>query len=127
MNRPTRVPASSVVRMKSASNMMAKWYQKAFMPAPPTTAEKISDIPSAKVGAPPVRESRLASSTSFAAWASASGEMAKPKLVTAWEADSTVVPMTPPGELTAKKSPGSMMQAAMIAMTATKDSVSMAP
>ncbi len=97
------------------------------MPAPPTTEEKISDIPSAKVGAPPVRESRVASSTSFAAWASASGEMAKPKLVTAWEADSTVVPMTPPGELTAKKSPGSMMQAAMIAMTATKDSVSMAP
>ena len=30
MKRPTRVPASSVVRMKSASNMIAKWYQSAF-------------------------------------------------------------------------------------------------
>ena len=26
-NLPMRVPASTVVRMKSASNMMAKWYQ----------------------------------------------------------------------------------------------------
>ena len=26
MKRPTRVPASSVVRMNIASNMMAKWY-----------------------------------------------------------------------------------------------------
>ena len=29
MKRPTRVPASSVVRMNSASNMIAKWYQSA--------------------------------------------------------------------------------------------------
>ena len=28
MNRPTRVPASMIVRMNSASNMIAKWYQK---------------------------------------------------------------------------------------------------
>src|SRR2546427_7876822 len=27
MKRPTRVPASSTVRIKSASNMIAKWYQ----------------------------------------------------------------------------------------------------
>lgn len=91
------------------------------------TEEKICDIPSAKVGAPPVRERRLVSSTSFAACASASGEMANPKCVTAWEAVSTLVPMTPHGEFTAKNRPGSMMQAAMIAMTATKDSVSIAP
>ena len=32
MNRPTRVPASSVVRMNSASNMIAKWYQSAIAP-----------------------------------------------------------------------------------------------
>ena len=25
--RPTRVPVSTAVRMKTASNMMAKWYQ----------------------------------------------------------------------------------------------------
>ena len=34
MKRPTRVPASSVVRMNSASNMMAKWYQSAIIPWP---------------------------------------------------------------------------------------------
>ena len=33
MNRPTRVPASSVVRMNSASNMIAKWYQSAIAAA----------------------------------------------------------------------------------------------
>ncbi len=32
MNRPTRVPVSIVVRMNSASNMMAKWYQSAIRP-----------------------------------------------------------------------------------------------
>src|SRR5881396_1305638 len=30
--RPTRVPESTVVRMNSASNMMAKWYQYAIGP-----------------------------------------------------------------------------------------------
>lgn len=88
--------------MKSASNMMAKWYQNAFIADPPTTAEKISAMPSANVGAPPVRESRLASSTSLAAWARASGLMVKPKLATAWEADWTLSPITPTGALMAK-------------------------
>lgn len=38
MNRATRVPASTVVRMNSASNMIAKWYQNAFSPpGPPNT------------------------------------------------------------------------------------------
>src|SRR6185503_20338162 len=36
MNRPTRVPASIVVRMNRASNRMAKWYQMAVKPAPPS-------------------------------------------------------------------------------------------
>ena len=57
MKRPTRVPASSVVRMKSASNMIAKWYQSAFSAEPPSTREKISAMPTARLGAPPVRES----------------------------------------------------------------------
>ena len=34
MNRPTRVPASTVVKMNNASNMMAKWYQNASSAAP---------------------------------------------------------------------------------------------
>ena len=47
--RPTRVPASTVVRINSASNMIAKWYQKAFRPSP-VAPEKISDMPTASVG-----------------------------------------------------------------------------
>ena len=62
MNRPTRVPASTVVRMNSASNMIAKWYQKAFRPSP-VAPEKISDMPMASVGAPPVRATSVSSST----------------------------------------------------------------
>ena len=63
MKRPTRVPASTVVRMNRASNMIAKWYQKAFSALPPTTPEKILDIPMASVGAPPVRATSVSSST----------------------------------------------------------------
>ena len=37
MKRPARVPASTAVRMNSASNRMAKWYQKAIMALPPMT------------------------------------------------------------------------------------------
>ena len=35
MNRATRVPASTAVRMNSASNMIAKWYQKPISAVPP--------------------------------------------------------------------------------------------
>ena len=62
MNRPTRVPASTAVRMNSASNMIAKWYQKAARP-PPNASVKIGDMPNARVGAPPVREISVSSST----------------------------------------------------------------
>ena len=82
--------------------MIAKWYQNAFIPAPPSADAKISAMPRAKVGAPPVRDSREASSTSFAAWASWSGLMVKPRLATASEALLTVSPRTPAGELMAK-------------------------
>ncbi len=44
MNRPTRVPASTAVRMNSASNMIAKWYQNAWRP-PPKAVWKISEMP----------------------------------------------------------------------------------
>ena len=74
MNRPTRVPASTVVRMNRASNMIAKWYQKAFS-ASPVAPEKISDIPMASVGAPPVRATSDSSCTSRAAEAWACGEI----------------------------------------------------
>ena len=40
MKRPTRVPASTAVRMNSASNRMAKWYQNAIIALPPRTVDE---------------------------------------------------------------------------------------
>ena len=100
MKRPTRVPASTVVRMKSASNMIAKWYQNAWSP-PPKAAEKICDMPTARVGAPPVRETSVSSSTAAAAAASWSGEIVKPRVATASEADCRVGPRNAAGEFIA--------------------------
>ena len=52
--RPTRVPASSVVRMNNASNMMAKWYQRSSQ-RPCVSLAKMLAMPTASVAAPPVR------------------------------------------------------------------------
>jgi len=41
IKRPTRVPASSTVSIKSASNIMAKWYQMLRRRSPPMVLEKI--------------------------------------------------------------------------------------
>ena len=57
--------------------MIAKWYQKAFRP--PKAPEKISDMPTARVGAPPVRAISVCSSTSAAAAFRALGEIENPK------------------------------------------------
>ena len=65
MKRPTRVPVSTVVRMKSASNMMAKWYQSAIRPWP-NAPLKMWAMPTASDGAPPVRESSVLSPTDAA-------------------------------------------------------------
>ena len=66
MNRPTRVPASTVVKMNNASNIMAKWYQNACSAVPPMTEEKIWLIPTARVGAPPVLPIMESSPTALA-------------------------------------------------------------
>ena len=76
--------------------MIAKWYQKARRPSP-VALEKISDMPIASVGAPPVRAIRDSSSTAAAADCSSPGEIAKPRPLTACEADCTVSPTTPAG------------------------------
>ena len=55
MNRATRVPASIVVRIKSASNMMAKWYQNDMNELSPGIPEKIWANPTASETAPPGR------------------------------------------------------------------------
>lgn len=87
--------------MNSASNMIAKWYQKAFIPAPPKTPAKISDMPTARVGAPPERPTRVSSSTALAAAVSCSGVMVKPRFLTASAAVSTVGPSSAAGEFMA--------------------------
>ena len=56
MKRATRVPASTVVRMNNASNRIAKWYQIPIMARPPNMPDRMLAMPTAKVGAPPVRE-----------------------------------------------------------------------
>ena len=64
--RATRVTASTAERMNSASNMMAKWYQKPIIVRPPPIWWRMCDIPTLRVGAPPVRETTLGSPTSEA-------------------------------------------------------------
>ena len=63
-----RVPVSIVVRMNSASNMMAKWYQYFHSELSVASAEppifcampsKMLAMPTARVTAPPVRPRRL--------------------------------------------------------------------
>ena len=66
MKRPTRVPASTVVRMNSASNRIAKWYQNAIIALPPNSLRRICAMPTASVGAPPVRDRMVVSPMSFA-------------------------------------------------------------
>src|SRR5688572_16913767 len=129
MNRPTRVPASTVVSMNRASNIMAKWYQNACRAAPkmPVTPAKIADIPTASVGAPPVRPTMESSPTALAVLWSVWGLTEYPKPLTAWEADWTVSPRSAGLAFIAKYTPGSRVTAAIIAITATKDSVSIAP
>ncbi len=135
MKRATRVPASMVVRMNSASNITAKWYQKAFMPAPPKK-DMTCDIPKASVGAPPVRETMDFSWTSAAAWAilpAVAGSSAPPpgecsgRVLAHAAAVSGVPPVTPLGAFMTKYRCWSRMQAVMSAMIATNDSVSMPP
>src|SRR5450759_3532983 len=101
MKRPTRVPASTAVRMNSASNMIAKWYQNAARP-PPNAFVKISEMPKARVGAPPVREIRVISWMELAALLRTSGLIVKPRLLTKAAALAGVPPVAPPGLLIAK-------------------------
>ncbi len=78
MKRATRVPASTAVRMNSASNMMAKWYQKPIIAVPPTSCCMMCARPSASVGAPPVRDTIDGSPTASAVDVSMSGVSGRP-------------------------------------------------
>src|SRR6266545_204983 len=78
MKRSTRVPASTVVRMKSASNRIAKWYQIPISVGPPRKDDRMLAIPAASVGAPPVRDMIVVSPTSLAIWAISLGVYKSP-------------------------------------------------
>ena len=129
MKRPTRVPASMIVRMNSASNMMAKWYQKLEQRfARRRCRAKICAMPSASEGAPPVRLNRVCLAHAVRQLRHVvrrSPGNPQPDIVAT--AAAGVAPTMPAGELTAKKTPGSRAQAATIAITATKPSSSIEP
>ena len=130
MKRATRVPASTAVRMNSASNMMAKWYQKPIRDSPPTSLPMIRDSPTASVGAPPVRETTVSSPTRSARWVRSPGVRftpARPRPMTKSTAVSGVPPVRAAGAFMAKYTPRSIVMAATSAMTATKASMSMPP
>src|SRR5664280_2543269 len=126
MKRPTRVPASTAVRMNNASNMIAKWYQNAARP-PPNALVKTSEIPKARVGAPPVREISVISWTDLAAAARSAGLIVNPRVRMNSEAAPGWPPVEPTGLLRAEEIPCVMTEAAIRALIATNDSVSMPP
>jgi hypothetical protein len=84
-------------------------------------------MPTARVGAPPVRDSTVSSPICLAVAASMSGVIAKPQPLIAVAADSSVVPRAAAGAFIAKYRPGCSTQAAISAITATNASISIAP
>src|SRR5579864_4639974 len=127
MKRPTRVPASSTVRMNSASNMSAKWYHNAITACPPRLLEKMCAMPTANAGAPPVRLNNVCSPTLCASACMDAAVTGNPQLVIMLEAFSGSWPAIPAGLLIAKYVPGSTTHAATVAMIATSDSATIAP
>ncbi len=106
MKRPTRVPASTVVRMNTASNMMAKWYHTLMRPRPKLVPKMLA-MPTASDGAPPVRAKRVLSPISFARsciWSTVTG---KPQLEIVCTASTAAAPTMPVPVLMAKYTPGS--------------------
>ena len=88
MNRATRVPASTAVRMNSASNMIAKWCQKPMSASPPTSWPMMCARPTARVGVPPVR----AAGEFMAKWMPRSSETAATSAMTATKASMSMPP-----------------------------------
>lgn len=103
---------------------MAKWYHNAIPPPPVCPAEraKIWAIPTANVGAPPVRPIIVFSPTDSAKSAICFSVTGKPSDVTC----STTAAASP-RMFIAKYSPGGMAQAATSASTPTHISVIIAP
>ncbi len=82
--------------MSSASNMIAKWYQKAA-PPPPKAVLRICAIPTARVGASPVRDTRVSSWIAAEAADRSWAVVSKPRPWTNAAAVSGVPPVAPAG------------------------------
>ncbi|MNN86558.1 hypothetical protein D3C81_2039900 [compost metagenome] len=95
--------------------------------SPGRTLCRICAIPTARVGAPPARARMVVSPMSCATACSASGVIAKPQLETTCATEATSLPTTAAGLFIAKYTPGSITDAATMAMIATNDSISMPP
>ncbi|MNP72225.1 hypothetical protein D3C76_1687320 [compost metagenome] len=95
--------------------------------SPGSTWCRICAIPTARVGAPPARASTVCSPMSRAVASSCSGVIRKPQLLTVCATDATSAPTTAAGLFMAKYTPGSITEAATMAMMATNDSISMPP
>ena len=101
MKRATRVPASSVVRMNSASNIMAKWYHSDSSVSPKALANNVA-MPTASEGAPPVRANSVVSPISRASAFICSTVTGKPQPEIFATAAAASAPTTPAGLLIAK-------------------------
>ena len=91
------------------------------------TLDRISAMPTASVGAPPVRDRIVAFADVRAASVSMSGVTVKPQPEIAAAAVSGVVPRTQPGCSSRSRGRAQASVAAISAMIATKLSISIAP
>ena len=124
MKRPTRVPASTVVRMNRASNMIAKWYQNALRASPPNAREDGRHADGQGGRAAGAGDQGLL--LDLLGRLELVGGDGEAEVGDRLEADWTVV-RPPLAASSWRRRPWSRMDAATMAMTATNDSVSMAP
>src|ERR1017187_347093 len=94
---------------------------------PPPVRAKMWAMPKASEGAPPVREKRVFSPASTARLDMSVTLTGKPQDEMLAAAAAGVAPTMPGGEFTAKYTPGWRVQAAIMAMMATKLSSSIDP
>ena len=103
MKRPTRVPASTAVRMNSASNRIAKWYQNASIALPPSAcAEDLRHADGERRRAAGARQDAWSRRCPSPSASIISGVIVKPQLEMTCAALAAVVPMTAAGAFIAK-------------------------
>src|SRR5262249_51060265 len=127
MNRSTRVPASTVVRMNSASNRIAKWYQIPMTVWPPRKDDRMLAMPTASVGAPPARQWLRLPLPPWPLCGLCGGAPPPPKTESAGGGGGGGAPTPPPELFTAKKTRGWTPPPPITPMRATNASISTPP